>query len=236
MLITINREDYKCAKKFHAKKVVYVQGVGVDLGKFNNDQSNKDNKRKELGLEKSDIMLLSVGELSKRKNHEVVIRALYELNNPNVKYFICGQGELEGYLKHLIRRLGLKNQVELLGYRTDISEMCQAADIFVFPSLQEGLPVALMEAIASKVPVICSRIRGNTDLVMDEKFLFNAKDVQSLLSVLKATVTTRKELHETMKKYVCRNFEHLKGYSLSNVSEKMLSLYQNVIDMDSNVI
>ena len=64
-------------------------------------------KRESLGLQDDDIMLLSVGELNKNKNHEVVIRALASLNNPNVHYFIAGIGDLKDYLKDLSDNLGV---------------------------------------------------------------------------------------------------------------------------------
>ncbi len=226
VLITINKEDYHRAKKgLHAGKTVYVPGIGIDLEKFHSGTHTGANKRKELGLESSDIMLLSVGELRKRKNHEAVIRAIYELENPDVKYFICGIGALKSYLISLIQELRLEEQVKLLGYRTDISELCQAADLFVFPSLREGLPVALMEAIACKTPVVCSRIRGNTDLVLDNRCLFDGKDIKSLVDVLKWSVSNRKDTQATMKKIVCRNYEHLKRYEKKTVCKKMEKVF-----------
>ena len=87
--------------------------------------------------------------------------------HPQLRYFICGQGEKKQELQQLIRKYHLEDHVKLLGFRTDVAELCQAADVFVFPSKQEGLPVALMEAMACGVPVVCSRIRGNDDLVED---------------------------------------------------------------------
>lgn len=229
VLITINREDYKRASThFRAKKTVYIPGVGIDMKKFKPNVESGEKKRAELGVKESDIMLLSVGELSIRKNHEVVIRALHELYNPNVKYFICGMGELEGYLKKIIQELDMEKQVVLTGYCTDILELLQAADVFVFPSMQEGLPVALMEAIACKTPIICSRIRGNKDLIMDNGLMFDGENAQELVSIFKKNVSVRIELQKKMEKSVKRNYVHLKSYSLSKISEKMRSLYNNL--------
>ena len=151
VLITINKEDYRLAKKrFHAKRTEYVHGVGIDVNKFRNGQIDIEEKRRSLNLQKDDIMLLSVGELIKRKNHEVVIRAIAQLKISQLKYFICGTGRLKEYLISLIDELELKNQVFLLGYRNDIWELCQTADLYIFPSRQEGLPVALLEAMHCK--------------------------------------------------------------------------------------
>lgn len=69
----------------------------------------------------------------------------------------------------LSKELNLQEKVEFLGYRQDVKEILKASDIFCFPSKQEGLPVALMEAMASGLPVICSDIRGNKDLIEDKR-------------------------------------------------------------------
>ena len=165
ILITINKEDYTLAKKkMKAKKIEYVPGVGIDISKFSKIQFDEKLRQKN-GVNSDDIMVLSVGELSKRKNHEVVIRALAKINNKNIHYFIAGRGELKTYLLDLSKKLGLEDRVHLLGYRNDIGKLCKVSDIFCFPSKQEGLPVALMEAMAIGLPVICSEIRGNIDLI-----------------------------------------------------------------------
>ena len=152
VLITINKEDYERAKTFKAGKVCYVPGVGIDLKKFNVGYVNKEQKRKEIGVSADDFVLLSVGELIPRKNHEVVIRALSVLkqqdNLSHIEYVICGRGVYEADMKKLAEGLDVADHIHFLGYRNDISEICNCADLFVFMSHQEGLPVALMEAMA----------------------------------------------------------------------------------------
>ena len=165
-LFTINKEDYAAAKKFKLKKngtIEYVPGVGIDIDKINSTQGNKEELCKELNIPSDSTLLLSVGELSKRKNHEVIIRSLSQLPN-NVHYLICGQGHLENYLLDVAKELKIENRFHLLGYRTNIPQIMKSCDIYVFPSLQEGLPVALMEAMACGLPCIASRIRGNVDI------------------------------------------------------------------------
>lgn len=226
VLVTINKEDYSRAKKgLHAKRTVYVPGVGVDTEKFKPDAAVREKKRVELGLKETDIMLLSVGELSKRKNHGVVIHALHKLDSPDVKYFICGMGQLEGYLKETTRELNLENQVNLLGYRTDISELMEAADIFVFPSLQEGLPVALMEAMASGLPCIVSRIRGNTDLVTDEECLAEAVDADEWKHVMVNMVSQIKNGGNT---YGEENRKRMEKYGMSRVDKRMRQIFKSI--------
>lgn len=164
ILITINQEDYQLARKvMRAKKIEYISGVGIDVEKYQNVQVDKMAKRKELGIPENTIMLLSVGELNKNKNHEVIIEALNRLNNPNIHYCIAGQGELKDYLQSKIISLGLENKVHLLGYREDVGELYHTADIFCFPSLREGLGLAAIEAMASGLPLITSNVHGIND-------------------------------------------------------------------------
>ena len=168
-------------------------------------------------------MLLSVGELSVRKNHSVVINALSQLNNRNIKYFICGKGKLKNELELLCQKLGVEEQVFLLGYRTDISELCQCADLYVFPSLQEGLPVALMEAIACKMPVICSNIRGNIDLIKNQDYLFNPMDVDAICKCMSYALASDNS------HVVEENYLTLQQYDMCSVSRYMCNEYERML-------
>lgn len=173
ILITINKEDFELAKKkMKAKTVEYVPGIGIDADKFANTEINNEQKRAELGVPKNAFLLLSVGELNENKNHEIVINALKEIENPDIHYAIAGKGEL----KEHIEQLGFEN-VHLLGFRNDVDELYKVADLYVHPSFREGLSVALMEAIASGTAVIASDIRGNRDVVSQEK-LFDPRNIE----------------------------------------------------------
>ena len=169
MIITINEEDHRRAATFHAKRVEKIPGVGVNLDRFSPDVNTRSEWRKKLGLADDDIALLTVGELHKGKNQQTVIRAINKINNPHIRYFLCGKGEEEANLKKLAVGCGLEKQVHFLGYRRDIAEIMCACDIFAFLSLREGLPRALMESMASGLPVVCTGIRGNVDLIEDGK-------------------------------------------------------------------
>lgn len=215
-LITINKEDYERAKTFYAKKVEYIPGVGIDVEKIQNIEVDKEQKRKELGLSMDDIVLLSVGELSSRKNHITPIRALAEIKDKNIKYLIAGVGALENYLKEEIKKLGLENQVKLLGYRKDIYELNKISDIFIFPSKQEGLPVALMEALACGLPVICSGIRGNRDLIGEKKYCVNIynievlqKEIKELINDKEVRIRIGRDNQKIVEKYDLKNVEKI---------------------------
>ena len=157
------------ALKMHAKRVEYVPGIGIHTEEFKNVVVDRKVIRSEFGFSDDDFVFMSTGQISVRKNHEVVIRALAKVDDVKVKYLIVGFGEEEERLKKLVFELGLQDRVVFAGYRKNVKEILHSVDAFVFPSLQEGLPVALMEAMASGLPVLASRIRGNVDLVEDGK-------------------------------------------------------------------
>lgn len=226
VLVTITHEDYKLAQnKMSAKEVVYIPGVGIDTKVFLPDASTtkvRNTKREDIGIKDGDIMLLSVGELNKNKNHEVILRAMAALGNKNVHYFIAGRGILKDYLETLADELGLKDQLHLLGFRTDVKDLFKAADIFVHPSFREGLSVAVMEAMASALPVICTEIRGNTDLIDAGKggYLFGPNDVDSAVWALKQMI----EIND-IKAYGQYNAEKAKGLDVKVVMDTMKKIY-----------
>lgn len=223
VLITINKEDHVLAqRKMKAKKIYYVPGVGIDLQKFSDVSVNKEEKRKELGVPDNAVLLLSVGELNENKNHETVIRSLTALNDPKIFYIIAGRGSKKKQLENVISELGLKDNVCLIGYRSDVNELLAAADIFVFPSHREGLPVALMEAMACGLPIACSRIRGNTDLIDEEKggFTFDPQSTESTANAL------NKLLKSDYKAMGLYNGEKINSYGLEKVKNEMKKIYE----------
>ena len=169
--ITINKEDFDLArKKLFAKKVTYVPGVGVDTQKlFQRTLQERASFRHSLGLKEADFCVVAVGELIVRKNHATLIDAMRIIGGRNVKAFICGTGGEEQSLRRKIRESHLEETVKLLGYRSDIDAIYEAADAFLFPSWQEGLSAALMESMAKGLPAVASRIRGNVDLIQEGK-------------------------------------------------------------------
>ena len=220
-LITINKEDYYRAKyKFHAKKTVYIPGVGIDSNRFQNLGISREQKRKELGLSKENIFILSVGELNKNKNHEVVVQALAGIKDRNIVYMIAGEGNQKEHLKTLAEENGVS--LRLLGFREDICALLEAADVFAFPSKREGLSVSVMEAMFMKKPVIASKIRGNTDLI---------KDGENGLLVYPNTVDSWKQsirkMLSSLKTYNVGDVEKLALYEKNNIIRIMNQIYSD---------
>ena len=223
-LITINKEDYERAKsKFKAKRVEYIPGVGIDLEKFNAVEIDRALKRSQLGLPEDAFVVLSVGELNKNKNHEVVIRAIAKIDNPGIHYLVCGQGNLDGYLRNLSKELGIENQVHLLGFKNDIPEICKCSDLFAFPSYREGLGMAALEAMACGLPLITSNVHGIVDYSIDgiTGFARNPKDLDGIISSIKVLIGSKQQIQQ-MGEY---NLSEVNKYALENVLKKMGKIY-----------
>lgn len=224
LLITINKEDYAFAKKhMHAKRIEYVHGVGMNEKKIAPSAVSREEKRNELKIPENAKVLFSVGELNENKNHEVIIKALAKINNPNIHYIIAGKGNKKDFLQQLSVSLGIHEQVHLLGFRTDINELLGCSDIFCFPSKREGLSVALMEATAAGLPIVCSNIRGNSDLITDGEggYLCKPTDVDAFAEKI-SMLTDNEELCEKMSEI---NKNNIKNFVLGSVSEEMRKIY-----------
>ena len=187
ILITINKEDDAFSKKhMKAKRSEYLPGVGINTDKYKKSIGLRNDKRASLGFSDEDLVLISVGELNENKNHIAVLEAIHNVNDENIHYVIAGVGDTEKMLTDKAESFGLKDKLHLLGYRNDCDELYAASDVFCFPSFREGLSVALMEAMASSLPVIASKIRGNVDLVRpDGGILVEPDDVEQISSAIK---------------------------------------------------
>lgn len=227
ILVTINQEDYQRARKhFHAKHTRYLHGIGVDVSRFKRPKEYGIErcrlKREEIGIPVDTTLLLSVGEIVDEKNHEVVIRSLKKINSGRIHYAIAGVGGKRADLLHLAEKLGVKNQVHFLGYRNDISEILWLSDLFVFPSVFEGLPVSLMEAMAAELPVVCSSCRGNADLIKDKHYLFEYDSVDACAAAI------RDALSHDNTEHIMRNQKRLILFQKENVQREMKKIYKEI--------
>lgn len=223
ILITINHEDESLAKKrMKAKKVEYVPGVGIDVDKFANAVVDRAEKRHELGIPEDAILILSVGELNKNKNHQIVIRALAELNDKNVHYMIAGEGFLYDHLIDLAKKLNVSDQVHLLGYQDDVAQLYKSADIYILPSKREGLNVSLMEAKSAGLSLICGNIRGNIDIA-NPKHSDIIIEIGSAIEAKNAIIKSLKSVRNPID--VEKNIEWMRTFSKEAVTRQMTDLY-----------
>lgn len=166
-IITINHEDYKNAQRMHSKRVYYIPGVGVDTNLFINIKIDRNAYRKKIGVGSDDFLILAVGELSRRKNHQIIIKALGEAKIPKAVFMICGNAMTDANTKDELELLAKKYGVDLrlMGLRDDIPEICKCADIGVMPSTREGLGLSGIEMLAAGLPVVASNVHGIVDYI-----------------------------------------------------------------------
>lgn len=231
-LITMNQEDYERAIHFPVRgKVEKISGVGISLQNMVSKDTQETKKiRKEIRsrwhVGEDEFLLVSVGELTKNKNHLEMLRVLAEYDIPNVKYMICGEGELENELKSFIQEHQLEERVVMTGYCSEVENILMSADCFVFPSQREGLPVAMMEAMRAGLPVIARKIRGNTDLIENEKggFLLKKPTEKEYYHVIRK-LQTFPQLCMEMGRW---NQEQVRKFSVEEVNAQMERIYNEV--------
>lgn len=230
-IVTVNWEDYRLAsQQFRAGRVYHQFGIGIDVKRFAGFP--RDEKQRRAFYEAYRIpehakLLLSVGELSRRKNHKIVLKVLPELEKYQVYYLICGQGGKKKQLLRQAKKLGVMDRVRLAGFQEEVAQFYRYADIFVFPSIQEGMPVALMEAMAAGMPCVVSDIRGNRELMgpcARSSICFPWHDSNRLRSILIALLEDETLCHTLS----VANQKRIQAYDSQAVSEHMELIYRQM--------
>lgn len=229
-IITMNEEDYQSALKFKLRKggkVYKVHGVGITLDDFSDIQVDYKTKRAELGLKDTDIVCISAGDLVARKNYGIAIEALAKIKNNNVHYLICGVGPEKDNLEKLAVENEIAERIHFLGFRSDVKELMKISDIFLFTTLQEGMPRSMMEAMASGLPCIASKIRGNVDLLDEGQggYLREPSDLEGISECI-SSLLDNPSLREKMGKY---NLEIIKSYDVKVVIREIEKIYKEIL-------
>ena len=228
LLLTINGEDHRRAKTFHAKRTELVNGVGIDLSRFAEaTEQQKAQVRRELGLREGDIFAFTAGNLDPGKNQRTLHQAVKLLDDPRVHLVLAGNGPLRGELEQLAGELGIADRIHFLGFRRDVYRLCSSADLFLFASRREGLSVSVMEAMACGLPIAASGIRGNTDLIDSGRggFLLPPDDAKGFADAIRQ-ILEEPQIRERMKRH---NLEKIRRYSIEAVTEQMARLYESMM-------
>lgn len=186
-LVTINEEDEGWARSFRLKRggrVFRIPGVGVDTRRYAPRPELRKEARLRMGVMEEEFCLLTAALLDPEKNYETVLKMLAGLKGQAafpVRYVICGAGPHRPALEETVREYGLEDQVTFLGFRRDLEVLLQGADLFLFPSLREGLGMAALEAMACGVPVAAARNRGTVEYVRhgENGFLCEGEDPEA---------------------------------------------------------
>ncbi|GGD28599.1 glycosyltransferase family 4 protein [Pontibacillus salipaludis] len=231
-LITINNEDYFRAnnsirlRKPNSSSVFKTNGIGLNLSKFSPTSAEKKiNLRRKYKYSESDFILVYVAELNSNKHQDLLLDSLSLLKNkiPNLKLLLVGEGKLESLYKERVNNLGLSSNVDFLGFRTDIPDLLKLADVGVASSKREGLPVNVMEVMATGLPLVVTNTRGHNDLVVNEEngYLINGNDTNGFASAvykLYSNEDLRRKLGE-------KSIKKVEEYSEENVLEQLDGIY-----------
>lgn len=173
--------DYKfaCSKSaarwmYGSEKEVIILNNAIDTRKFRFNAEIRKNKRLEFHFDEKEIVLGNIGRLTTQKNQQFLIKifSLFHEKYPNSKLLIIGDGEHKNMLLKTGRTLGVDQSIIFAGIRKDIPELLQAMDVFVFPSLYEGLPVTVVEAQATGLPCLISNtVTTEVKVLETTKFL-----------------------------------------------------------------
>lgn len=229
-LITINQEDYEAAQEFRLNKggkVFKVNGVGIDTHIFDAIVVDRKEKRESIGVPNDAFLGIIVGDLNDNKNVETLVKALPG-TPPFVHFVICGFGPNEIQLKTMAQKLGVADRCHFLGFRSDVKELYLASDVFLFASKREGLPRSTMEAMLAGLPCIVSNIRGNVDLIDDNKggILVKPKDYASFEKAINKLMGDKK-LREQFGRY---NQQRIQDFNIEIVKKQMLNIFKECFE------
>lgn len=226
VLVTINDEDYNAAKKFSQKKLVKINGVGIDLKEFKiiNDIEKKNKIRNSIGINKDDFVLIMVGEHNSNKNQIQLIKAMELLKDEidNIKAIFIGDGVDIEKNKEYIKNKNIDNCL-ILGFRKDVCDLINISDILVSLSYREGLPKNVLEGLALGKVILGTNTRGTRDLVNDNGYLVDYANIEQTKEIIKKLYYMDQEVLERLAKSSLINS---KNYSINKVLCEMKKIYE----------
>lgn len=206
---------------------------GVNVPRFTQvvPSETKNNLRQEFNLNDDTVVVGMVSSLTREKDHETALKSFkkhLDAGNSNTKLLIIGHGDERENLDQLVKELNLSQHVTFAGQRSDILELLSIMDIYLLSSLKEGLPISLLEAMASKLPVICSDVGDICQVINDgvNGYLVNSEDTDTFaekISLLANDKTLREKIAIQSQQTI---IDH---YSAQNMSKNYCLLYKEVL-------
>lgn len=231
-IITINEEDYNSARKLKLAKsnsIHRVHGVGVDLTKFQpKTMDMKAKLRKKYNYSENEFILFYAAELNRNKHQDLLINVVELLKDriQEIKLLLAGNGNLKEQYEEQVKRLGLQDYIQFLGFRREIPDLLKISDVAVASSRREGLPVNVMEAMATGLPLVVTDVRGHRDLVKNGEngYIIGVNDVYGFADAIEKLYNDGK----LKKKFGANGIQLVKKYSIENVIRRMESIYASI--------
>ncbi len=205
------------------EKIVVISN-GVDLEEFKPNREKRKKIRKKLKIDENEIVLMFSGHEFERKGLRFIIEALPMIKD-NVRLLVIGRDNPELY-KKLAQRLGVLDKIIFAGFVSDITEYYAASDIFVFPTAYEAFSLATLEAVASGLPILATKVNGTEELIMESYNGFfikrDPKDIAEKINILVEDENLRKQMSRNARKTA-------EKYSWDEVARRTLEVYEEVI-------
>lgn len=202
------------------KKCVVINN-GVDLSRFSCDYN--------VHFRLNGPIIICVGTLCENKDQFTLIRAISHI--PNVKLWLVGDGPSREDLENLILQLQLQEKVFLLGKRSDIPDLLKKCTIYVQPSYHEGFSIAMIEALASGLPIVASNVPGMKEIVQDADLLFPFGDEKALAEIIARLLSNPSYLTRLSDE----NVKKAQKYSINETVKQYCKLYMEVIKKNNRV-
>lgn len=207
------------------KNKVIIIPTGVDLTKFKTDGTARREIRKKLGWDNK-IIVGSVGRLDPVKGYDSLIKDFQNVSQKNkqLQLVLIGKGSQESELKQLIKNLELGGKVQLLGERQDISQLLNGLDMFVCSSIWEGMPIAVLEAMAVGLPILSTKNGGVEELIKDQEtgLLYSmGVDLEEKIIKLINNSSLAQKLGENARNRVVK-------FDIKNIAKKYYKIYHNL--------
>lgn len=227
------RQYHILQTKVRSEKIIAIEN-GVDINRFRDQNENGQRMRTELDIDPGAIVFGTVGRLKPQKDHATFLQAAREIlnQNPSARFLVIGDGPLRSDLEAQARQLGLFPAITFTGMRTDISTVLPALDVFVLPSRWEGLPNAMLEAMAASRPVVATDVDGVRGVLTsgENGLLVSPRDSSALAKAclqLASDTQMRHRLGRAGYEYVAEN------HSLSVMVERYVECYAGLLQTHS---
>ncbi len=230
LMIAVGEEHKQIAMKLGIEKGERIRTIlnGIDVNRFLG--IDRTAARREFGFGADETILGSVGRLAEQKGFEYMIDAMPTIvaAYPRVRLVLSGEGELEASLRQRAKDRGVEAQVTFLGFRRDVPQLLAAFDIFVHPSLWEGLSISLMEAMVAGCPIVCSRIDGNVEMIRHGETgrFAEAKNPESLAGEVCILLADRDRAADLG---IAARHEGLVRFSVERMVDENIDAYDSVV-------
>lgn len=177
-LIALHEEMTKQLSSMFKMNRVEIIRNGIDFNRFTNVEISKSEKRMKLGIPEDAFIVGHVGRFFPQKNHQMIINVFKYVCERNEKAFLLlvGEGPLENEIRNLLNSTVPQGRYLILSHRSDIPEIMKAMDVFLFPSLYEGLPVTLIEAQVSRLPCVVSDVINQSAILLPSTISLSLSD------------------------------------------------------------